>query len=113
MRFRIRNKHFFALDLLLFPAVTFLAYAIRFEGLGWSAEFQQVLRGFILASIPLKLIVLFNAGMYRRLWRYASVTDLETIVAASAVSGLICGFVGAFILPLVGVIPTRVPLSVL
>jgi FlaA1/EpsC-like NDP-sugar epimerase len=113
MSFRVRNKYFFALDLLLFPAVAYLSYVIRFEGTTWSADQQRVLIGFIVAAVPLKLVVLYVAGMYRRLWRYASVTDLEMIVAASAVSGTLCGILGGVLLPLFGLIPARVPLSVL
>src|ERR1700712_514927 len=111
--YRVRNRGFFAADLILLPAATLLAFAIRFEGTNWSPETQHILIAFIVVTVPIKLAVFFFAGMYRRLWRYASVADLEMIVGGSAVSGAICGVIGAFGLTLSRISPMRVPLSIL
>src|SRR4051812_162640 len=64
---RVRNKFFFAVDLLLLPSTTLLAYAIRFEDTAWPAAAPRVLTAFIIASVPVKLLVLYMAGIYRRL----------------------------------------------
>ena len=61
----VRNKFFFAVDLLLLPSATLLAYAIRFEDTPWPAAAPRVLTAFIIASLPLKLLVLYMAGIYR------------------------------------------------
>ena len=68
---RVRNRIFFFSDILLLPLAALLAYAIRFEGVNWSAEAGQALTGFILFGLPVKLLILFSLGMYRR-WRSSS-----------------------------------------
>jgi FlaA1/EpsC-like NDP-sugar epimerase len=110
---RVRNRLFFLIDLLLLPCATYVAYVARFEGTQWPPEAQRVLVGYVLASVPLKLLILYGSGMYRRLWRYASVADLELILGVGAVSGLLCAGVGGIILPALGIGAFRVPLSVL
>jgi FlaA1/EpsC-like NDP-sugar epimerase len=110
---RVRNRLFFLVDLLLLPVATYLAYLARFEGANWSRETQTVLIVFVLTIVPLKLLVLFSAGMYRRLWRYASVADLELVLGVGLVSGALAGVVGALVLPLLQIVPQRVPFSVL
>jgi FlaA1/EpsC-like NDP-sugar epimerase len=64
----------------------------------------------------LKVIVLFWSGVYRRLWRYASIVDCEVLVASVLVAGAVASLAGLIVLPWVDV-PTigrvaRVPLSV-
>ena len=83
---RVRNRFFFFIDLVLLPLATYLAYVARFEGTQWPAEAQIALIGYLLATVPIKLLVLYGAGLYRRLWRYATVSDLELIIGACTVS---------------------------
>ena len=64
-------------------------------------------RAFAITAIPLKLIVLLAFGMYRRLWRYASVTDMEVLITAAVVCGLVDVAVGSVLLSLLGVVPHR------
>ncbi len=110
---RVRNRFFFFIDLVLLPLATYLAYVARFEGTQWPAEAQIALIGYLLATVPIKLLVLYGAGLYRRLWRYATVSDLELIIGACTVSALLAATFGAVILPLTGVISQRVSLAVL
>ncbi|MEO6527835.1 MAG: nucleoside-diphosphate sugar epimerase/dehydratase [Gemmatimonadaceae bacterium] len=83
-----------------------MSFAARYEGL-WSPEVPTMLRAFVLTAIPLKLVVLFYFGMYRRLWRYASVTDMEVLITAAAVCGIVDAAVGSVLLSQLGVIPHR------
>src|SRR5690348_1291730 len=99
---RLRNRVFFFLDLFLFPLATYLAYVIRFEGTSWTAAVNDTFIVYVLASIPVKLLVMYSLGMYRRLWRYASVADLELMIKACVVSGLLCGGIGGVIIPALG-----------
>ena len=110
---RVRNRLFFFSDILLLPLAALLSYLIRFEGPNWSVDSGDALTGFILYGLPVKLLILYALGMYRRLWRYASVSDLELIARASALSGVVLMLLGAIVLPALGLIPQRVPLSVL
>ena len=108
-----RNRHFLALDALLLPLGTVLALAVRFEGLSWPAEQLPGVIWFLLLSVPVKLSVSFWTGLYRRLWRHASVHEVEQILKAAALSGAVCFAIGAIIIPGLDLAPSRVPLSVL
>jgi FlaA1/EpsC-like NDP-sugar epimerase len=108
----LRNRYLFGSDVVLFAASTFLAFALRFEGLEWEGM-ASVAVLYTVCSIPVKFSVLWSVGLYRRLWRYAGVVDLERILTAAILSGALCFILGALILPLSGLAPTRVPISVL
>ena len=110
---RFRNRYLFGSDILFFTTSTFLAFIARFEGLAWDPEQWRVAIVYGALSLPVKLSVLWMVGLYRRLWRYAGTVDLERILVASAASGAICFAAGAVLLPGAGIIPSRVPLSVL
>jgi FlaA1/EpsC-like NDP-sugar epimerase len=109
----VRNRFFVISDILLLPLAALLAFIIRFEGVHWSTESQTALTAFILYGLPVKVAILYGLGMYRRLWRYASVSDLELIARACALSAVVVTFLGAIVLPRLGLVPQRVPLSVL
>ena len=110
---RPRNRYFFLLDAYLLVVSVLLAYLLRFEGLDWPANQREVVVTYIAIAIPLKLFIFYRAGLYRRLWQYASVLELESILIATSLSGLAASFLGAVLLPLTGLTPGRVPLSIL
>ncbi len=109
----LRNRYLLASDVLLFFASVILAFALRFEGFDWPTEQSHSATIYLVISLPIKILVLWRAGLYRRLWRYAGLLELERLIAASAISGFAGLLIGAAILPLVGLIVSRVPLSVL
>ena len=43
---------------------------------------------FLLICLPLKLAIFWRVGIYRRLWRYAGIIDIERLISASTASGL-------------------------
>ncbi|MEO8624229.1 MAG: nucleoside-diphosphate sugar epimerase/dehydratase, partial [bacterium] len=110
---RVRNRFFFLSDILLLPLAAVLSYLIRFEGANWDVAYGIGLRRFVMVAVPVKLALLLWLGMYSRLWRYASVLDLELIARASAISAAVVTLLGALVLPLLGLLPQRVPLSIL
>jgi FlaA1/EpsC-like NDP-sugar epimerase len=101
------------LDVLLFSLSTLLAFALRFEGFEWGPAYEHAARWYLVLSLPLKLVIFWSVGMYRRLWRHAGLVELERMIAASASSGAACLLLGAAVLPLLGLTPSRIPLSVL
>lgn len=109
----LRNRHFLALDVLLLPIATVLAFAVRFEGLSWPAENLTGAFWFVLLSVPAKLAILFWVGIYRCVWRYASLHELEQFLLAVALSSAACFAIGAVVIPGLDLAPSRVPLSVL
>ncbi len=112
-RVRLRNRYLFASDLCLFVSATILAYALRFEGFDWAAPHRQAALVYLMVSIVVKLYVAWSSGIYRRLWRYAGIVDVERLITSAAISGVICLALGGLVLPMVGLTEVRVPLSVL
>ncbi len=107
----IRNRAFFASDLVLLPICAFVSFMARYE-VFLSPGLSASLWKFVLVSVPLKLLVLYILGMYRRLWRYASVNDLERLVAGALACAIIDGAVGLILLPKLGLTPVRLPYAV-
>ena len=102
----IRNRAFFASDFVLLPACALVAFLSRYEGI-WTSDVYTLLQVFVLTTLPLKLVALYILGMYRRLWRYASVSDLERLVAGAVAIAVIDTVLGLFLLPILGLTPTR------
>jgi FlaA1/EpsC-like NDP-sugar epimerase len=110
---QFRNRYLLAIDALLLGVLPFIAYAIRFESFVWSAADTRTAYLFAAVMFPLELALLMAFGLYRRMWRFASVWELELIFAAGVIASLVAWLVGALLLPLTGLAPVRVPLSVL
>jgi FlaA1/EpsC-like NDP-sugar epimerase len=109
---RLRNRAFFGSDLVLLPLCALAAFAARYEG-RWGADVYLLQKVFVVTAVPLKLVALISLGLYRRLWRYASVSDVETLVAAAAVCAIIDAVLGIFALPTLGLTPGRVSYAVI
>jgi FlaA1/EpsC-like NDP-sugar epimerase len=97
--------------LLLLPLCALAAFAARYEGL-WGPDVYALQKAFVVTVVPLKLLALISLGMYRRLWRYASVSDVETLLAAAAVCAAIDALLGVFALPALGLTPGRISYAV-
>lgn len=117
MFLRLRNRLFFAIDLLALPLATLLAFGIRFEGWHWTrTSYWGLAITYMVIGTLIKVLGLLLGGIYRRLWRYASIADCEVLVAWVLGSGVAAAAVGLFFiadfrLPFVGYVD-RVPLSI-
>jgi FlaA1/EpsC-like NDP-sugar epimerase len=109
---RLRNRAFFVSDVVLLSACAVLAFAARYEG-QWTGDIRDMLWAFLLVSVPIKLVLLISLGFYGRLWRYASVSDLEMLMSAAALCALIDGILGGFALPALGLTSTRLSYGVI
>jgi FlaA1/EpsC-like NDP-sugar epimerase len=109
----IRNRYLVFTDFALLAVAPFLAYAIRFEGWRWSESDRATAILFAQFGVPLTIVVCAIFGLYRRLWRYASIAELELIFAAAATADVINVMLGLWVLPKSGLTPVRVPISVL
>jgi FlaA1/EpsC-like NDP-sugar epimerase len=117
MIYRLRNRLFFAIDLVALPFATLLAFSIRFEGWSWTqTRYWSLAAAFIAFATPIKVVGLLVGGVYRRLWRYASIMDCEVLVASVLTSGAMAAIFGGAILPLFDVPGighvARLPLSI-
>jgi FlaA1/EpsC-like NDP-sugar epimerase len=80
-----------------------LAYSLRFNfelPTNFAVEMQQTL----LWVVPLQVVIFWMFGLYRGIWRYASLNDLRRIVLAVLLASLVIPFVwwmlrSAFVVP--------------
>jgi FlaA1/EpsC-like NDP-sugar epimerase len=108
-----RNRHLVLADLALLAILPVIVYAIRFESWEWGADHRRTAMVFTLVSVPISLAIFYAFGLYRRLWQYASVAELEAILGGTIASVAANSLAGGLLLPLLGLTPTRVPISVL
>ncbi|HUR92455.1 MAG TPA: nucleoside-diphosphate sugar epimerase/dehydratase [Gemmatimonadaceae bacterium] len=111
-RLHLRNRHLFASDLVSLVLASLLAFLVRFEQLQWLSANSWLIAAYIGIAVPLRLGLFHALGLYRRLWRHASVGELRTLVLAGFAGGVICAVVGIFLLPSFGITSSRVPISV-
>jgi FlaA1/EpsC-like NDP-sugar epimerase len=109
----MRNRHLFLLDAAALVIAAIVAFAVRFEDIGWLGQNLRLVLPYILIAGPLRLIAFYNLGMYRRLWRHASIGELRQILVAGAVAAGIAAIVGIWFLPATHITIDRVPFSVL
>jgi FlaA1/EpsC-like NDP-sugar epimerase len=108
----LRNRHLFVADALAVIVAPLVAFLVRFEQLRWISDNLRLVGLYLLLSIPLRLLIFYAAGMYRRLWRHASVGELRPIAVAALGGGVVAGLVGLVVLPVFHLTATRVPFSV-
>lgn len=109
----MRNRVFLAIDLCLAVVVVFLSFTARFEGFDWLPSLSHLAFWYAAVTIPARILLFFQVGLYRRLWRYASIADLEVLVIACVLGSIASFAIGAVLLPESGLTPTRVPIGVL
>jgi FlaA1/EpsC-like NDP-sugar epimerase len=107
----MRNRHFVLLDLALLAPLPFLVVALRFESLDWPPELYEAVLAYSAIVLPIRLGVAWATGLYRALWKHASLAELERIFFAGFVSGVLTLFVGAILIRAVGLSPVRMPFS--
>ncbi|MFN2601779.1 MAG: polysaccharide biosynthesis protein [Gemmatimonadaceae bacterium] len=108
----LRNRHLFVADTLAVILAPLAAFLVRFEEPRWITDNLRLVGLYLLLSVPLRLLIFYAAGMYRRLWRHASVGELKPIALAALGGGIIAGLVGLIVLPVFHLTATRVPFSV-
>ena len=108
----IRNRHLFVADFFSVVAATLIAFLVRFEGPQWISENLRLVLFYLALSVPLRLLIFFLAGMYRRLWRHASVGELRPILVGAMAGGVACAIIGLILLPVTKLTASRVPFSV-
>jgi FlaA1/EpsC-like NDP-sugar epimerase len=86
---RLRHQHILQifLDTVLVAGAFTLAFLFRFD-FSIPPDQLELFKTLILPIIGAKLIIFYFAGLYRRIWRYASVRDFYTILWASILGSL-------------------------
>jgi FlaA1/EpsC-like NDP-sugar epimerase len=109
----MRNRYFYLLDILLLAGLPLVALTLRFETISWSPEVTHAALIYCPAALIARLAIAFLSGLYRCIWRYASVAELERILYAGSISGIVTLLIGTIGLSDTGLAATRLPYSVL
>jgi FlaA1/EpsC-like NDP-sugar epimerase len=108
----IRNRHLFVADAFAVSVAPLAAFLVRFEEARWISDNARLVTLYLLLTIPIRLLLFYAAGMYRRLWRHASVGELRPILVGAIGAGAVGAAVGLALLPFTQLTATRVPFSV-
>ena len=83
----MRNRYILLGDVLLIALAAFGAFALRFD---WRFYLERhEFLPYLALALAVKLPTFYLFGMYRRLWRYASVSDLVAIATAVLMSSMV------------------------
>ena len=83
----VKKLAFVCFDVIAMTGSILAAFWLR---LGWPFHPRYILflQTYIVPFIVIKIDIFYFSGMYRRLWRYASIRELRVIVQAVALSSL-------------------------
>ena len=84
----LRGRHLLVLDLLLIAISTLVTVQIRHDGL-ITPEYVASLAPAVALPLAIRPFVNVHFGLYRRLWRHASVNELGQVVLAIGVGSVI------------------------
>ncbi len=86
----VRNRYFFLVDLVFIVVSVFGAYVLRLEAGYLFKRYLPSAYWMIGISILIKPVIYYFFGLYRRLWIYASVSELKVIlIAVTGASALV------------------------
>ncbi len=83
----MRNRHILLFDLPLIMLAAYGAFALRFDWIVWGTRPEFV--KFAVAALMVKPIALFAFGMYSRYWRFATLSDLLSVILAVSASSVV------------------------
>lgn len=107
----MRNRYFFLFDLIGLSLVPFAVLFLRFEGPSWPAGYLETTIVYAAISLPVRIAFAWRTGLYRCIWEFASIRELERIIAAGLSAAIANAVLGIWIVGLVT--PNRMPYSAL
>jgi FlaA1/EpsC-like NDP-sugar epimerase len=88
---KIRNRYLLLGDIFLSAVSVLASYLIRLELIAIFPTYQVSLLWMLGISIVVKPLIYYFFGIYRRLWRYASIRELVLILASVTTASMIVG----------------------
>ena len=112
MQLRVRNRYFFALDIVLLTIASYLSFFLRLDASNVGTYLSGLLlfTALVVVFVPLSFIL---SGVYARYWQYASVEELLLLVSSMVVATTLATVLGLLTAQLVGndiVIPRTIPI---
>ena len=96
-------------DLLMIPPAWLLAYWLRFNLEEIPEPFLSEALWGLLLLIPIQALIFWRFGLYRGVWRFASLPDLVRITKA-VLSGLLIGMAALYLVNGFAGVPRSVPI---
>jgi FlaA1/EpsC-like NDP-sugar epimerase len=93
----------FAHDLLWVPVVLAAAYFLRFNLDAIPPEYRPSLYRLIAIAVPIQAVIFWFFGLYRALWRFASIPDLVRIIKGVGLGILLIVVIDSLLTRLQGV----------
>ncbi|WP_094603875.1 UDP-N-acetyl-alpha-D-glucosamine C6 dehydratase [Sporomusa silvacetica DSM 10669] len=87
MRQKVISLFLIMMDMVIVAAAPFIALFLRFEG-AVEQNYYSLFLSFLPGIILLRLLTFYAFGLYHRLWRYASISELLAIISAVSISSL-------------------------
>ena len=88
---KIRNRYLLLGDIFLSLVSVLASYMIRLELIAIFPTYQVSMLWMLGISVLVKPLIYYLFGIYRRLWRYASIRELVLILAAVTTASMIVG----------------------
>lgn len=89
----VRNRFVLVADVILIAFSIFLAYIIRLELFAVFDNYWASMLWMIGISILIKIPTYYFFGLYRRVWAYASISELKTIIFSVTLTSIAVGLV--------------------
>lgn len=109
----MRNRYFLALDIVGLLLVPYVVLLLRFEGTAWPPGYVETVTVFAFLTLPFRVGVAWYAGLYRRIWRHASIIEMEGILLAGLSAAAINFVIGIAMREVLALTPHRMPYSAL
>jgi FlaA1/EpsC-like NDP-sugar epimerase len=93
MRVLFRNRVLLLIDLAGWSLLPLLALGVRLDGWEGTDPYLRRVLIFTCWAMVMQFAALYVAGMYRRMWRYASLDELFGITVSLGIAGVVTGFI--------------------
>ena len=78
----LKNRYFLFIDIIIFSIIPFLAIYIRIENLDEIQNYLSTLYNILPYYILIKVVIFYMLGLYKRMWRFASIEEYVRILFA-------------------------------
>ncbi|MGH7533161.1 MAG: polysaccharide biosynthesis protein [Gemmatimonadales bacterium] len=99
MRFLLRNRSLFVVDVVGWALIPLAALAIRLDGFDGLEPYLARLAVFTGWAIFCNSAMMYRGGMYRRMWRYASLDEMFGITSSLLLAGVAVSLIHFAIAP--------------
>ena len=98
----MRNRDFLLVDILLLAGLPLAVLLLHTESWSIPPGYARTAVAYSLLALPLRLAVAYFVGLYRCLWQHASIAELERLIFAGSIAGVVTCVAGTAGLRILG-----------